>query len=100
MAFQLSGKVVALYLDSSTAKAYLCNQSAASIYLSRLECHILNRAIKYGITLIPAYIPTHLNVEADDLSWKRLVLEWHLLPHIVCTAFFLWGQLEVVLLVS
>ena len=26
MAFQLSGKVVALYLDNSTAKAYLCNQ--------------------------------------------------------------------------
>ena len=26
MAFQLSSKVVALHLDNSTAKAYLCNQ--------------------------------------------------------------------------
>ena len=26
MAFHLSGKVVALHLDNSTAKAYLCNQ--------------------------------------------------------------------------
>ena len=26
MVFHLSGKVVALHLDNSTAKAYLCNQ--------------------------------------------------------------------------
>ena len=32
--------------------------------LSRLACHILNLAKKHGITLIPAYKPTHLNVEA------------------------------------
>ena len=69
MAFHLSGKVVALHLDNSTAKAYLCNQGGImSPFLSRLACQILSLINKHGITLIPAYISTHLNVEADYLS--------------------------------
>ena len=39
MAFCLSGKVVTLHLDNSTAKAYLCNQgNTVSPFLSRLAC--------------------------------------------------------------
>ena len=42
MAFHLSGKVVALHLDNSIAKAYLCNQGGTvSPFLSRLACQIL-----------------------------------------------------------
>ena len=82
MAFQLSGKVVALCLDKSTAKAHLCNQGGtASLFLSRLVCHILNLAYKHGITCHPVYIPIHLKGEADYLSQGRLVPEWHLLLH-------------------
>ena len=41
MAFCLSGKVVALHLDNSTAKANLCNQGGTvSPFLSRLVCQI------------------------------------------------------------
>ena len=41
MAFCLSGKVVVLHLDNSTAKAYLCNQGGTvSPFLSRLACQI------------------------------------------------------------
>ena len=69
MAFCLSGKVVALHLDNSTAKAYMCNQGGTvSPFLSRLACQIPILTDKHGITLLPAYIPTHLNVEADFLS--------------------------------
>ena len=43
MAFCLSGKVVALHLDNSTAKAYLSNQGGTvSPFLSRLACWILS----------------------------------------------------------
>ena len=39
MAFCLSGKVVVLHLDNSTAKTYLCNQGGTvSPFLSRLAC--------------------------------------------------------------
>ena len=66
MTFHLSGKVVALHLDNSTAKAYLCNQGGTvSPFLFRLGCWILRLTDKHGITLIPAYIPTHLNVEVN-----------------------------------
>ena len=55
MAFHLSGKVVALHLDNSRAKAYLFNQGGtASPFLSRLACWILSLTNKHGITLIPA----------------------------------------------
>ena len=101
MAFCLSGKVVALHLDNSTAKAYLCNQGGTvSPFLSRLACQILSLTDKHGITLLPAYIPTHLNVEADYLSWDQLLLEWHLLSQVAEVAFCLWGLPEVDLLAS
>ena len=101
MAFNLSGKVVALYLDNSTAKAYMCNQGGTvSPILSKLACWILNLTDKHGITLISAYIPTHLNVEANYLSWGQMLPEWHLLPQVAQAAFHLWGLPEVDLLVS
>ena len=41
VAFRLSGKVVALYLDNSIAKAYLWKQGGtAFLFLSRLVCCI------------------------------------------------------------
>ena len=81
MAFCLSAKVVALHLDYSIAKAYLYNHGGTvSPFLSRLACQIPSLTDKHCITLIPAYIPTHLNVEADYLSQDQVLPEWHLLP--------------------
>ena len=81
MAFHLSGEVVTLHLDNSTAKAYLCNQgSTVSPFLSRLACWILSLTDKHSISLILTYIPTHLNVKADYLSQDWMLPEWHLLP--------------------
>ena len=71
-----------------------------SPFLSRLACQILSLTNKHGITLLPAYIPTHLNVEADFLSQDQLLLEWHLLPQVAHVAFCLWGLPEVDLLAS
>ena len=101
LALCLSGKVVALHLDNSTAKAYLCNQGGTvSPFLSRLACQILSLTDKHGITLLPAYIPTHLNVEADYLSQDQLLLEWHLLPQVAQAGFSPLGLPEVDLLAS
>ena len=60
----------------------------------------LNLANKHGITLILVYIHTHLNVEANYLSWGKLVPERHLLPCIAQSAFQHWGQLKEDLLAS
>ena len=96
MAFCISGKVVALHLDNSTAKAYLCNQGGTvSPFLSRLVCQILSLTNRHGITLLPAYIPTHLSVEANYLSLDQLLLMWHLLPQVAQAAFCLLGLPEV-----
>ena len=93
--------MVALHLDNSTAKAYLCNQGGTvSPFLSRLACWILSLTDKHGIAVIPAYIPTHLNVEADYLFWDWLLLQWHLLPQLGQAAFCLWGLPELDLLAS
>ena len=101
MAFYLSGKVVALHLDNTTAKSYLCNQGGTvSPFLFRLACWILSLTNKHSITLIPAYITTHIIVEADYLSLGQLLPEWHLLPQIAQAAFHLLGLPEVNLLAS
>ena len=95
MVFWLSHKVVALHLDNSPAKAYLYNQGGtASVFLSRITSSILNLANKHGI-ILPAYIPTHLNVEADYLSWEGLVSEFHLLSHIAQAVFQPWHQSDL-----
>ena len=52
------------------------------------------------LVFFPVYIPTHLNVEADYLSWGMLVPEWYFLPSIPQAAFELQGQLEMDLLAS
>ena len=96
MAFHLSGKVAALHPDNSTAKAYLCNQGGTfSPFLSRLACWILSLTNKHGIALIPAYIPTHLNVRADYLSLDQVLPEWYLLPWVTQADFHLLGLPEV-----
>ena len=95
MAFSLSGKMVALHLNNSTAKAYLCNQSGTvPPFLSWQACHILNLADKHGIILIPAYITTNLNAEAGHVLCRSLVPEWLLLPCIAHGSITL-GQSEV-----
>ena len=84
-------KVVALYLDNSMVEANLCNQGdMVSLFLSRLDCCILNLAGKHGITLILAYIPTHLMWRLIIYLWVKLVPEWHLLHLIAQGAFHIW----------
>ena len=99
--FLFSTEVIALHLDNSTAKAYLCNQDGrASLFLSTLACHILNLAHKHGITLIPAYIATYFNVETNYFPWGWFVPEWHLLDYIAQAVFNLWDQLKLDVLAS
>ena len=101
IAFCLSGNVVALHLDNSTAKAYQCNQGGTvSPFLSSLACLILSLTGKHSITLIPAYIPTHPNEEANYLSWDWMLPEWHLLPLVAQAVFHLRSLPEVDLLTS
>ena len=101
MAFNLSGEVVALHLDNSTAKAYLCNQGGTVCpFLSRLACWIPSLTNKHSITHIPANIPTHLNVGADYLSQDQMLPEWNLFPQVAQVAFHVWGLPEVDLLAS
>ena len=101
MAFHLSGKVVVMHLDNNTAKSYLCNQGGTvSPFLSRLVCQVLSLTNKHGITLVPAYIPTHLNMEANYLSQDWMLPEWHLLPQVAKAAFHLLGLPKVDLLAS
>ena len=62
MVFHISGKMVALHLDNSTAKAYLCNQGGTvSPFLSRMACWVLSLANKHGITHIQhTLLPTSM----------------------------------------
>ena len=70
MVFHSSGKVVAFHLDNSTEETYLCKEGGR-VSLSKLACSILNLTDKYSSTLSPAYIPDHVNVEANIIyHWE------------------------------
>ena len=60
-----------------------------------MHCQILSLTDNHSITLIPAYIPTHLNMEVDYLSWGQMLSEWHVLPQVAQAAFHLRGLPEV-----
>ena len=92
LAFCLSGKVVALHLDNSTAKAYLCNQGGTvSPFLSRLACCILSLTDKHGITLLAVYIPTHLKCGGRLSVLGSGASGVASSPKVAQTAFHLWG---------
>ena len=100
LAFHLPGKVVALYLNNSTAKAYLCNEAGTvSPFLFRLDCQILSLTNKHSITIISSYISTNLDAETNYLLWGQFTLKQHLL-HIAYAGFHLCGLPEVNLLAS
>ena len=78
------------------AKVSLCNQGGtASIFLSRLACHIFNLANKHDIIFIPAYVSTHLNVKLTISLGVGTCFQTLLRLH-----FISLGQLEVNLLAS
>ena len=70
------------------------------LFFPRLACQILSLTDRHGITLIPEYIPTHLNLEADYLSQDQLLPEWHFFPQVAQADFHLWGLPEVDMLAS
>ena len=102
MVFCLSGKVVPLYLDNSTAKVYLCNEGdSVSVMLYIIACDSLNLAEKHSITLILSYLHTYVDVEANSqFEGEWFKNGWHCLPHIAQVVFPLCSQLEVDLLAS
>ena len=92
--------MVALHFDNSTLKFTYVVKVIQYPYFFPDYC-ISNLANKHGITHIPAYKYTHLNVKATDyVSWERLVLEWHLLAYIAQSVFQLLVQGEMDVLVS
>ena len=89
MAFHLSSKVVALHLDNNTFKAYICNQGGTvSPFHCRVACNMLHLANKHDDTLIPAYIPTHLKVEANFLLQGQNGISFLYVNEAV---FYLWS---------
>ena len=69
LAFHLAIKVVALHFDTSIMKAYLCSQGGTVSPFFQASLPHLSSGQQTWFYLIPAYIPTHLSVEANFLSW-------------------------------
>ena len=72
---------VALMSDNTSAVAYLRNQGGTkSLAMNDLATDICLWSEKRGMTLVPRYLPGHLNVLADHLSRRGQILktEWSL----------------------
>ena len=74
---------MAVYLDNSTALAYLWKQGGTrSSSLNAVAQELLRLCESQLVRLLPQFIPGHLNVLADSLSRRSQVLgsEWTLCP--------------------
>ena len=86
---------VALMSDSTSAVAYLRNQGGTkSLAMNDLATDICLWSEKRGMTLVPCYLPGHLNVLADHLSRRGQILktEWSLNQTVADRIFRAWGR--------
>ena len=86
---------VALMSDNTSAVAYLRNQGGTkSLAMNDLATDICLWAEKRGMTLVPRYLPGHLNVLADHLSRRGQILktEWSLNQTVADRIFRAWGR--------
>ena len=80
--------------DNTSAVAYLRNQGGTkSLAMNDLATDICLWSEKRGMTLVPRYLPGHLNVLADHLSRRGQILktEWSLNQTIADRIFFVPG---------
>ena len=86
---------VALMSDNTSAVAYLRNQGGTkSLAMNDLATDICLWAEKRGMTLVPRYLPGHLNVLADHLSRRGQILktEWSLNQTVADRIFRAWAD--------
>ena len=86
---------VALMSDNTSAVAYLRNQGGTkSLTMNDLATDICLWSEKRGMTLVPRYLPGHLNVLADLLSRRGQILktEWSLNQTVADRIFRAWGR--------
>ena len=84
---------VVLMSDNTSAVAYLRNQGGTkSLAMNDLATDICLWAEKRGMTLVPRYLPGHLNVLADHLSRRGQILktEWSLNQTVADRIFRAW----------
>ena len=81
--------------DNTSAVAYLRNQGGTkSLAMNDLATDICLWSEKRGMTLVPRYLPGHLNVLADHLSRRGQILktEWSLNQTVADRFFRAWGR--------
>ena len=86
---------VALMSDNTSAVAYLRNQGGTkSLAMNDLATDICLWSEKRGMTLVPRYLPGHLNVLADHLSRRGQILktDWSLNQTAADRIFHAWGR--------
>ena len=81
--------------DNTSAVAYLRNQGGTkSLAMNDLATDICLWSEKRGMTLVPRYLPGHLNMLADHLSRRGQILktEWNLNQTVADRIFRAWGR--------
>ena len=92
----LRGSTVAIYLDNSTAEAYLLKSGGTrSLLLNEIAQRILRWSELHAVTLAPQFIPGCRNVLALSLSRPHQILgsEWTLLADFFRDLSRLWSVL-------
>jgi hypothetical protein len=88
-------------IDNMAALAYIRKEGGLrGRPLLEAAKRILLLAHQRQLRILPAFIPSEENVQADAASRFQLVSDWHLAPNIFHLISSLWGQPQIYLFTS
>jgi hypothetical protein len=83
-----------------TSILWRIDNTAALAHIRKAAERILLLAHQRQISILPAFIPSEENVQADAASRFQSVPDWHLAPYVFHLISSLWGQPQIDLFAS
>ena len=97
----LTGKLVSWHVDNQNARLAFINQGTVRDgWLCRRVVNLLFLLHEYRITIVPVYVRSLHHLQADYLSRRKIIPDWHLAPALAQKLFLMCGQPQIDLMAT
>lgn len=97
----LTGKLVSWHVDNQNARLAFINQGTVKDqWLCKRVVDLLLLLHEYQITVVPVYVRSLHHLQADYLSRRKVIPDWHLSPALAQKLFLICGQPQIDLMAT
>ena len=97
----LTGKLVSWHVDNQNARLAFINQGTVrDSWLCKRVVELLLLLHEHQITVVPVYVRSVHHLQADYLSRRKVIPDWHLDQVLAQKLFLMCGQPQVDLVMS